>query len=68
MGNLGRALVFGTIYMGILTEPCIFHYMTVESLQQVGDLCFVALRCVQCSDCIVFNRVRYRQRPASSTT
>ncbi|GBF91241.1 hypothetical protein Rsub_03561 [Raphidocelis subcapitata] len=34
MGKLGRALVFGTIYLGILTEPCIFHLMTVESLRQ----------------------------------
>ncbi|KAI8474588.1 MAG: transmembrane amino acid transporter protein-domain-containing protein [Monoraphidium minutum] len=35
MGNFGRALVFGTVYLGILTEPCIFHYMTVESLRQM---------------------------------
>lgn len=34
-GRVGKALVFGTVYLTILFEPVIFQLMCMEALQQV---------------------------------
>jgi hypothetical protein len=48
MGKLGKALVFGTVYLTIAAEPIIFHLICVEALQQVGLPCTRRRLCRLC--------------------
>ena len=71
MGNLGRRLVYGTVYLTILANPIIFQLTSVESLQQIfyqRNVSSYVAGAIVAGIMLPLSQVRIYSRPALSHT